>query len=198
MSQRRRRYFNRDQLNPLIPKAVRKQKTPKGKRTYSRKKIQSGLNQLKHLNLRRSPSVVVGHGMPYQVVRKPRNGQFFVDQDTGDTYLFASKIGWLDLNGWQPDVGEGVPDAENPPDPLSGDQYLNILNGDLYVFTDGFGWVLQNGIEGPRGPPGESFTYDLITLDGPEGPPITGPITVTPNRTVCLWIKKNKLYADLV
>ena len=119
----------------------------------------------------------------------------YVDSDTGDVYLFSVKLGWISMSGWQPDVGEGIPDNENPPDPLSGDQYLDILTGDLYVYSEGLGWVLQNAIEGPRGPPGESFDFNLIIMDGPHGPDLMNPLHVKSGDTIKLWIEDTKLRA---
>lgn len=141
---------------------------------------------------------VVADGMPFNAIRKPKNGQFFVNQTTGDTYLYASQLGWLDMNGWQPFVGEGVPQQDNPPYPNSGDQYLNVLSGDLYVFAEGFGWVLQNGLQGPQGPPGDSFSFEIETVAGSrDGPTISGPISVKANQRVKLWIDNGQLHADV-
>jgi len=190
MSSRRIRYFNRNIVNSLVPAHIRKLKTPNGGKIRSKK---NNSNRGKN-----NKSLVVGHGLPYESINRPRNGQFYVDLDSGDTYLFAKQMGWLDLNGWQPDVGEGPPDEENTPDPLSGDQYLNIFNGDLYVYAEGMGWVLQNAIEGPPGPAGESFSFDIETTTGPTGPTISGPLKVKPGQTVKLWIDKSQLHADVI
>lgn len=140
-----------------------------------------------------------GFGLPNENITNPTNGHFYVDQDSGDAYLFVAKLGWVNLNSWQPDVGEGPPDEDNPLNPLSGDQYLDVLTGDFYVFSEGLGWVLNNGIEGPPGPPGESFSFELMTTSGPTGPTISGPITVTPGKTVRLWLSsEGQLQADVI
>lgn len=190
MSSRRIRYFNRNVINSLVPANVRKLKTPRKNKTKQLIKINK--------NKRSVQSLIEDHGLPYEHINNPRSGQFYVNLDTGDTYLFAKQLGWLDINGWQPDVGEGAPDEENPANPLSGDQYLNIFTGDLYVFNEGFGWILQNAIEGPPGPAGESFSFELETITGPTGPTLSGSMTVNPGQKVKLWIKDSQLYADVI
>lgn len=136
-----------------------------------------------------------GHGPPSG---KSVNGFFYVNQDTGDTYIYVKNLGWVDLSSWQPDVGEGPPSKENPPDPFTGDQYIDVLTGDFYIFTEGFGWILGNGIEGPPGPQGPAFTFDLCTTVGPTGPTISGPLQVKPGQTVQLWIQDGQLHADVI
>ena len=58
---------------------------------------------------------------------------------------------------------------------------------------------MNNGIEGPRGPPGPSFSFDLCTSVGSTGPIVTGPLRVEPGNTVQLWINsENQLMADVI
>ena len=185
--------FNNDRLNPLIPKKVAIQKTSKNS---------TKIRNIAKYNKKPKPkndSLVVGEGHPWASIFKPVNGQVYINKDTADAFIFAKKLGWINLSGWQPDVGEGPPDVDNPPDPISGDQYLNIFNGDLYVFTEGMGWILQNAIEGPKGEKGDSFSFELETcLGGPDGPVLSGPIKVEPGRKVRLWMEKRPIYAELV
>lgn len=203
MSTRRR--FNSRALNPRIPNNIKAQKTPK-RVTLDKpiKTLKKYKNHVAPARIRYKPinslnNVIVESGVPTDTVANPINGQLYVNKDSGDTYLFAASLGWIDMSGWQPDVGEGVPDATNPPNPLSGDQYLNILNGDLFVFNEGLGWVMLNGVEGPPGPPGESFSFDLETYqDGVEGPMLSGPLKVEAGKCVKLWIKNGQIYSDVV
>lgn len=177
-SKRKLRVFNRDQHNRKVPSGI------KINRHQSSSKIKKKAG--------------FGHGPPEKNVKNPRNGFIYVDQDTADTYLYISHLGWIDLSSWQPDVGDGPPSKENPPNPITGDQYVDILTGDFYIFTEGFGWVLGSGVEGPPGPQGASFTVDLCTTIGPTGPVISGPLTVEPGRTIQLWIDNGNLFADVI
>lgn len=172
-----KRYFNRNRVNSKKSKS---------------KKFQKKL-------FKSSSNLIVKSGMPYDTILAPSNGQFYVNKDSGNTYLYADTLGWIDMSGWQPDVGEGVPETDNPPNPINGDQYLNVLNGDLYVFNEGFGWVMINGVEGPRGPPGESFSFELETYqDGVHGPLLSGPFKIEPGKCVRLWIENGQIYSDVI
>lgn len=165
----------------------------KSKHYFNRDKKLNKMNR----KLKKKPAGF-GHGVPENNIDKPSNGYIYVDEDTGETYIFIKKLGWIDLSSWQPDVGEGAPTKENPPEPLTGDQYIDAFTGDFYVFTEGFGWILINGVEGPPGPQGANFTFDLCTTMGSTGPVISGPIKVEPGRTVQLWIEDGNLHADLI
>jgi hypothetical protein len=197
-----RRYFNSGKLNPRTPSSIKSVKSHKNTITKSSKKphkLRSQSNNNRFKPLSSSNNLIVKSGMPYDTILSPINGQLYVDKDTGNTYLYADSLGWIDMSGWQPDVGEGVPDISNPPNPISGDQYLNILNGDLYVFNEGLGWVMLNGIEGPRGPPGDTFSFDLETYqDGVTGPLLSGPFKIEAGKCVRLWIENGQIHADVI
>lgn len=172
------RTFNRNQKE----KSQRKKTNPQNKRTRNQQRL-----------------VKVAEGAPTENVSHPINGMLYVDAETGNTYLFAKELGWIDQSSWQPDVGEGPPTGEMaPPDPMTGDQYIDVISGDFYFYSEGFGWVLGNGTEGPQGPPGPSFSFDLITTMGATGPTISGPLKVTPGSRVQLWINdKGLLQGDV-
>lgn len=187
------RYFNRDK-HKIIKKTHDKHNKKNKKNDKNNKKT------IKHLQKLLKDTAITGSGPPNELSDKIsiNNGNFYVDQDTGNAYLFITKLGWIDLSSWQPDVGEGMPAEDNPPNPISGDQYLDVLTGDFYIFIDGLGWVLQTGIEGPQGPPGETFSFDLVTSMGPTGPIISGPIKVTNGKTIQLWIEDGYLHGDVI
>lgn len=133
--------------------------------------------------------VKTGSGAPYESVKNPSNGLLYVDSDTGDTYLFVAKLGWVNQSSWQPDVGEGPPVGDwAPEDPMSGDQYVDVISGDFYYYSEGFGWVMMNGVEGPQGVAGESFSFELVTSVGATGPVVTGPFQVKAGSRVKLWV----------
>jgi len=192
MLSNRKRYFNRDIKNK------HKHKLNKNKKLM--KPPKSKIDVVSHLQKLLNETAITGSGPPNELPEKLNinNGNFYVDQNNGNAYLYISKLGWIDLSSWQPDIGEGMPAEDNPPSPLSGDQYLDILTGDFYIFIEGLGWVLQSGVEGPQGPPGESFSFDLVTSMGPTGPVISGPIKVTPGRTIQLWMEGNLLHCDVI
>lgn len=146
------------------------------------------------------PMAGSGHGLPTENFKtNPKNGFMFIDEDTGDPYLFLKKFGWINLSSWQPAVGEGPPSTDNPPEPLTGDQYLDAFTGDFYIYTEGIGWVLGSGIEGPPGPPGPTYSFELTTSVGQTGPTISGPLKVDNGQRVNLWLDEaQQLHADLV
>jgi len=186
------RYFNRNKLN--------KHKSIKHVKRNIKSKHKSKIDVTSHLQKLLNETAITGSGPPNELPEKfnINNGNFYVDQNTGNAYLYISKLGWIDLSSWQPDIGEGMPETDNPPNPLSGDQYLDILTGDFYIFIESLGWILQTGVEGPPGPPGESFSFDIVTSMGPTGPIISGPIKVTPGRTVQLWMDNGYLHSDVI
>jgi len=134
---------------------------------------------LKQSLIQSTRMTVLGQGPPEETWLDPPNGGIYVEEDSANVYLHVADLGWVQLNGWCPDVGEEDPCQENPEDPMSGDMYLNILTSDLFYFVEGFGWVLLNGIEGPPGP------------NGPPGPPGFSDIfyAVTPRTEQVLKIQ---------
>jgi hypothetical protein len=96
-------------------------------------------------------NVIVAKGTPDSVAT---DGTFYIEPDTADIYIYVDALGWIQLNGWAPDVGETIPEAGSPANPITGNQYINILTGDLYYYVEGFDWILLNGLVGPAGPAG--------------------------------------------
>lgn len=193
---RKTRVFNQTPTSKHKNSKTKKSNNKKNnhKNSDHRKNQNQNLNQ----NIRKN-NTSFGSGPPENNISNPSNGYIYVDSNTISTYIFITKLGWVDLTSWQPDVGEGAPSDENPPDPFSGDQYLDILTGDFYVYSDGFGWVLNNGIEGPTGPPGPSFKFQIITTQGVDGPINSGPIEVNSGQTIQLWLNdRNHLMADVI
>jgi hypothetical protein len=111
---------------------------------------------------KKSNKVIVGNGFPEDNYDDPIDGAMYIDDESLNVYIYANKVGWIILNGWMPDVGEGVP---NIPDAKTGAQYVDVLTGDLYYYTEGFDWRLVNGIQGPPGPFG--FTDVFMTCRKP-------------------------------
>lgn len=200
------RYFNRGvKKNKIIKSKDKiKDKIIKDKIIKSKDKIlrnKKDKKDIKHKMKQLLNEIALsGSGPPNELSEKltVNNGNFYVDQDTGNAYLFITNLGWVDLSSWQPDIGEGLPAEDNPPNPLSGDQYLDMLTGDFYIFVEGLGWILQSGIEGPQGPPGETFSFDIVTSMGATGPIISGPIKVTNGKTVQLWMDNGYLQCDVI
>lgn len=114
------------------------------------------------INTTPNDNLVVGKGSPETIVTSPTNGQLYVNEQTYGTYLHVANHGWVKLNSWEPYVGESAPTKEIPPNPISGDQYCNILTGDFYHFVEGFDWILLTGKPGPAGPPGPSSTSSKV------------------------------------
>lgn len=124
------------------------------------------------------PQNVLGVESPSKEIVTPCPGMEWISAVTGERYIYQG-CNWIkeptpaSIQQEKPPsivVGTTTP-ADDLPNPLSGQGWININTGLIYVFQDGAWRMIQpNGKEGPRGPAGPRGPPGLQGPAGNQGP----------------------------